>query len=132
MTESANLDLVRSIYADWERGDFRQTDWADPQIEFALLGGPDPGRWTGIPEMAHAWRTWIASWSAYRLEAEQFRDLDGGRVLVLVRGFARGKTSGVEVENLNANVLTISDGKVTRLVSYNNRAEALKAVGLKE
>jgi ketosteroid isomerase-like protein len=130
VTDSANLDLVRSIYADWERGDFSRTNWADPRIEFALLGGPDPGQWTGISEMGHAWRTWLASWSAYRLEAEEFRELGGGRVLVLVRGFARGKTSGVEVENLNANVLTISDGKVTRLASYSDRDRALADLGL--
>ena len=45
---SANLDLVRSIYAAWERGDRSSVEWAHPEIEYELVGGPAPetgGAW---------------------------------------------------------------------------------------
>ena len=45
---SANLELVRSIYADWERGDFSSTEWADAEIEWAFADESSTGVWTGL------------------------------------------------------------------------------------
>jgi ketosteroid isomerase-like protein len=58
---SANLDLVRSIYAAWERGDYSSTEWAHPEIEFTFADGPTPGTWTGPTGLVEGWRDWISA-----------------------------------------------------------------------
>ena len=44
---SANVELVRSIFADWERGDFRRVDWAAPDIELVRPEGLEGGEFSG-------------------------------------------------------------------------------------
>jgi ketosteroid isomerase-like protein len=128
---SANVDLVRSIYADWGRGDFRDTSrWADPEIELVIIGGPDPGHWTGPAGVAVGWRQWLSAWDDYNAEADEYRELSGERLMVLGRMSGRGKTSGVEVHTEFANVLDIRNGKVTRLCLYYERNRALADLGL--
>jgi hypothetical protein len=73
------------------------------------------------------------TWEDYRVEAEEYRELDDERVLVFIRIGGRGKTSGLEVDQFGreaANLLHIRDGRVTRLVLYWNRERALADVGL--
>jgi ketosteroid isomerase-like protein len=132
---SANLDLVRSIYADFERGDFSRADWADPEIEYVIVGGPEPGSWTGLVAMEQAWRAWLSAWEDYRVEAEEYRELDGERVLVLIHHRGRGKTSGLEIEGLRTQAATlwhIRDGNVMQLVAYWDRDRALTDLGLED
>ncbi len=127
---SENLDLVRSIYAAWARGDYRTTDWAAPEIEFVIVGGPDPGNWIGVSAMADGWRAWLSAWDDYVAGADEFRELDRDRVLVLGRMGGRGKASGLRVETNFANVFELRGGAVTRLRLYSDRDRALADLGL--
>jgi ketosteroid isomerase-like protein len=127
---SENLDLVRSILADWERGDFSSAEWAHRDVECVFVGGPDPGSWTGLNGMAEGMRSWISAWSDFRVQADEYRELDGERVLVLAHTTARGKASGVEVGHMRANLFHVRDGKVSRVVIYLDRERAFADLGL--
>jgi hypothetical protein len=72
----ANLDLVYSIYADWERRDFSRADWADPEIEYMLVGGPEPGSGSGLARMATGWGVFLSAWEDFRVEVDDYRQLD--------------------------------------------------------
>jgi ketosteroid isomerase-like protein len=127
---SENLDLARSIYAAWERGDLSRAGWADPDIEYVSVDGPDPGKWTGVAGMAETNRDFLSAWTEWRIEAEDYRELDDQRVLVLTRRGGRGKRSGVQVSEPAANLMQLRDGKVARLVFYWHRERALADLGL--
>src|SRR5262249_44148178 len=97
---SANLDLVRSIYAAWQRGDSSRADWADQGIEVVAADGPQPGTHTGHAGMAAGWRGFLGAWRDYHVEADEFRELDSERVLVLMRHGGYGRASGLGDQEL--------------------------------
>jgi ketosteroid isomerase-like protein len=123
-----NVELVRSIYAAWERGDYSSAEWAHPEIDYVHADGPAPGSWRGLTGMAEAFRDFLSAWEELRVEAEEYRELDAERVLVLFHIGGRGKRSGLEARQIRtwgAQLFHVRDGKVTRLVQYFDRAHAL-------
>ena len=127
---SENLDLVRSIYTRWERGDYASVEWALPEIEFVMVDGPTPGRTRGLSGMSQFVREGITAFQDLSQEAEDFNELDGGRVVVLNRYSGKGKTSGLGVEARGANVFHVDDGRVSKLVHYWDRERALSDLGI--
>jgi ketosteroid isomerase-like protein len=130
---SANLDLVRSIYADWERGDFGRSDWADPSIEYSWADGPAPRAWRGLEGMAEANRDLLSLWDGVWLAPIRYREVDDDRVFVQFAQHGTGKTSGLDSASVHAegaHLFEIHDGFVTRLVFYWDGSRALADLGL--
>ena len=130
---SANLDLVRSICAEWERGRYSSVEWAHPEGEFVIEDLPGSGSWKGVAAGMQAWRQFLDAWEGHQIEVDEYRELHASRVSVLGAFRARGKASGVNVEQLRtagANVFHLRDGKVIKLVIYFDRAHALADLGL--
>jgi ketosteroid isomerase-like protein len=125
------VEVVRSLYAAWEGGDFSSAEWAHPDIEFVIGDGPSAGSWTGLAGMAEGFREFIRDWEGWRAEAQEYLDLDHERVLVLNRVSGRGKVSGLELRQLTggASLYHVRSGKVTRLVVYLDRDHALADLG---
>jgi ketosteroid isomerase-like protein len=130
-----NVEIVRSIYAARERGDYSSTEWAHPEIEFVFADGPAPRTLTGLAAMAEGVRDWMSAWEGFRGKADEYRELDDGRVLVLTQMSGRGKRSGLTLEQLGAKAATlydIRDGKVTRVVQYLDYRRAFADLDLSE
>jgi ketosteroid isomerase-like protein len=124
---SANVDLVRSIYATWEGGEYGSAEWAHPEIDFVIADGPAPGRWKGLAGLAEGARDQLNAWQGVRFEADEYRELDDERVLVLMHFSARGKKSGLEIGQTRtdgATLFHVRGGKVTRYVFYWDREHA--------
>ena len=131
---SANLDLVRSIYADWQRGTSVRSRGRIPRSNLCGLAV------FSVARAAQDSREWqrdpATSCTHVRMSGPRrrsSRELDDERVLVLSQLSARGKTSGLDVGQVTtsaASLFHIRDGKVTPLISYMDRADALADLGL--
>jgi ketosteroid isomerase-like protein len=130
---SANLDLVRSMYAASERGEDFPTGWAHPGVEFVIADGPEPSSGTGLSHANDVWRDFVSPWDQFRPEVEDFRELDNERILVLGRAVGKGKQSGLDLQLMRtefADVVHVRDGKVIKVVVYFDRDRAFADLGL--
>jgi ketosteroid isomerase-like protein len=73
----------------------------------------------------------LSAWDEYQSEVEEWIDA-GDNVVAILHAWARGKQSGVPVEQYSAHVWTLREGKLWRLRVYRTKADALKALGLSE
>src|SRR2546428_13850821 len=87
----------------------------------------------GLAGMAEGFRGFLSAWKEFSAEADDYRELDGERVLVLVHYSARGKTSGLELGQMRtkgASLFHVRGGRVTKLIIYWEREQAFGDLGV--
>jgi ketosteroid isomerase-like protein len=129
---SEDLEALRAVFERWNAGDRTiDMDTVDPGIELhtpmaTTRGGPYRGH-DGV-------RQWLADiddqFEVWELQVDEWRELDGGRILGLGAIHAKGRGSGVELDQPLAWLFTFRDGKVTRYDAFYSHAEGLSAAGL--
>ena len=126
-----NVEIVRSIYERWEKGDFSATEWAAPDIDFTTA---DQRGGSGTDVMANIWGDLLQTMDDFAVVPDQFLEVGDDRVLVLARFRGRGRGSGAPVRDLfGGSLFTLNqEGKVVRLTLFTDRERALEAAGLAE
>jgi ketosteroid isomerase-like protein len=124
-----NVDLVRPIYQEWARGNYRpdfevydphmEWGWSDefPGLEGVCEDHRDPN-----PRL----RNWLSPWEDWRIEADDYLEL-ADHVVVLTSYSGRGKGSGIEIQQEGAHVLKLREGKVVRMEIFADRELAIES-----
>jgi ketosteroid isomerase-like protein len=130
--EGANLDAVKRLMEAVHRRDVDAlASLTTPDLEWfpvfaaRVEGDPYHGREgieTFLAEVEETWEEFLPI-------PEEYRDLGDG-VLGLGRLLTRGRGSGVPVESPWGAVYDLRDGKVSRIRTYLDHGEALRAAGL--
>ena len=102
----------------------------DSGVEVVVDGTePKTGAQRGVGEVRELLNSSAADWDALRVEAREVVEI-GDRVLASGRVVARARDRGARVELPFASVWTPRDGKVARIESYGDRAEAAAVCGM--
>jgi ketosteroid isomerase-like protein len=132
-----NVEIVRGLYEALARRDgvapfefyAENIVWDVSQSRTAFLYTQPISR--GHEGVRQGWHEWLSAFSEIDVEVEELIDA-GDQVLAVIRERELGRASGVPVEATHLAVWTLAHGKVIRMQMFDDREQALKAVGLAE
>jgi hypothetical protein len=129
----ADLERVKAGYAAANDGDVEaMLEYWRADVVVHDESRPDPtdtdGEWRGHDGVRRYFADWQESFDESRAELLDVVHA-GDRVLVAVHTRARGRGSGIPIENSRFHVFTMSGGMVVRFAVYADEAEARAAAG---
>jgi ketosteroid isomerase-like protein len=125
-----NVEIVRSAIDAYNRGDVEamlQATAPGFELDLSRAAGPLKGVY-GRDRIQWFWNEITDSWESVRIEPREF--IEAGEHVVVPWTMHLTGRDGIEVQARVTWVWTIRDGAVERLSMYQERQEALAAVGL--
>ena len=127
-----NVEIVRAAIDAFNRGDveaaFKDAN-PDFQYDQTRAVGMDRGVFN-LDEFRDLLTSFTESWESFTIGADELIDAGEDAVMPFTN-LARGR-DGIEVQARGIWVWTIRDGSIVRACLYQERHEALEAVGLRE
>jgi ketosteroid isomerase-like protein len=128
-----NVEIVRRGIEAWNRRDL--TTWlatfrSDAEIDWSSARAPFKGVYRGYGELEVLWDEFWSTFQDVQIETHGFTEA-GSEVVVSNTGHSRGR-QGIEVIARSTFVFTVENRQITRLRMFQERAEALEAVGRRE
>jgi ketosteroid isomerase-like protein len=124
------VELVRRIVDALNRGDV-DAMLADmhPDFEWCPLETSPVARvYRGHEQVRRYVDDWLSTFESVRLELEGPTEI-ADRVVTAVHGRARGRGSGLELDNRFCQVWTVRDGMAVAMEEHPDREQALAAIG---
>jgi ketosteroid isomerase-like protein len=127
-----NVEIVRRHLDAYGSGNYEAALAAyHPEVVCDATVRPEGRIYRGREGVAEAIRVWAGTWDEWRWEIEELIDAQD-KVLMVVREFARGKGSGVNVVQQTFWVYTLRGGQIVHAKVLVDKSQALEAAGLEE
>jgi ketosteroid isomerase-like protein len=126
--------LARRGYERWSDGDVEgMLELSTEDFEFtpAIAAGVEGGSVKGHEEFRRFFTGLQETWETFRIELDELREV-GDRVLTIGRLTAKGRGSELELDQPIYSVLWFREGKIARMQSFLDRAEADAAAANEE
>jgi ketosteroid isomerase-like protein len=130
-----NVALVKAAYQAFASSGLDSwVEYFAEDVEYrAVEGAPDDhGPIHGRVDLRAYFQEWIDMFDGFWFKAVEVIDAGTDTVVSVERYGGRAKLSGVETDQVEAEVFTIRGGKIARCREYATRDEAIKAAGLPE
>ena len=124
------MERIRRAYAGDLDPDMLAPDFEIHQAAHSIID--TDGVFRGRDAIRDSLRELEESFEDFRMDTEKFIESPDGDVVVFVRARGRGRGSRIEVDNRIAHVWSYRGNTIVRMVVYEEQAEALEAVGLRE